>query len=110
MKPARAHPTRDLPALQHPLRPPLVPGRARLSDSATVSEIAFRDIDIADLATAPAHSGAHAALSPARACRIVITHDVWGKRCGKPVMSTNITVDGVALHGAVIPAQRIVRV
>jgi hypothetical protein len=74
-----------------------------LSDSATVSEIAFRDIDIADLATTPRLAGAHAALSPApRLLRIVITHDVWGKDAEAGHVR-DITVDGVALHGTVIP-------
>ena len=78
-----------------------------LSDSATVSDIAFRDIDIADLATAPRLAGAHAALSPApRLLRINIGRDVWGKD-QEAGHVRDITVDGVALHGAVIPPSEI---
>ncbi|MHB0936004.1 MAG: glycosyl hydrolase family 28 protein [Armatimonadota bacterium] len=78
-----------------------------LSDSATVSEIAFRDIDIADLATAPRLAGAHAALAPEpRLLRINIGRDVWGKD-QEAGHVRDITVDGVALHGAVIPPSEI---
>jgi len=78
-----------------------------LSDSATVSDITFRDIDIADLALAPRLAGAHAALSPApRLLRIVITHDVWGKD-EEAGHVRDIIVDGVSLHGAVIPPTEI---
>jgi len=78
-----------------------------LSDSATVSDITFRDIDIADLATAPRLAGAHAALSPEpRLLRIVITHDVWGKD-EEAGHIRDITIDGVALHGAVVPPSEV---
>ena len=74
-----------------------------LSDSATVSDIAFRDIDIADLTVAKQLGGAHASLSSEpKLLRMVISRDVWGKDAEAGHIR-DVTVDGVTAHGPALP-------
>lgn len=75
-----------------------------LSDSATVSDITFRDIGVADLSSYVRHGGAYAALSAKPLLmRMGIVGDVWGtdKERGR---IRNIVVDNVIVDGAVLPA------
>lgn len=78
-----------------------------LSDSATVSDITFRDIGVADVSSYMRHGGAYAALAAKPLLvRMGIVSDVWGtdKERGR---IRNILVEHVAVDGAVLPASEL---
>ena len=74
----------------------------RVSDSATVSDIAFDDIQIADLATASRQGGARSALTTEpKLVSMSIAKDCWGKDAEAGhihgISISNVTVDGARL-------------
>ena len=71
-----------------------------VSDSATVGDVVFHDIEIADIARASRSAGSYAALTDVPyLLRVIICRDVWGKdtEAGRV---RNITLDGVTLYGS----------
>ena len=70
-----------------------------LSDGATVSDITFADIQIADQARGSRAGGAYDALTPEpRLLNMVITEDCWGKDAERGRIR-NITLDNITLYG-----------
>jgi hypothetical protein len=70
-----------------------------VSDSATVSDVTFADIEVAGFPRATRKGDAYAVLSAEpRLARFVICRDVWGRDAERGRVR-DVTVDGVTVHG-----------
>ncbi|MHB9133836.1 MAG: glycosyl hydrolase family 28 protein [Armatimonadota bacterium] len=77
-----------------------------VSDSATISDITFTDIEIAALPRTPAN-GAYAALThEPKLLRMVVTEDCWGHDPERGRIR-NITLDGVTQYGECLLASEL---
>jgi len=79
-----------------------------VSDSATVEDVIFRDIGIADLSAASPPDSARAALTPEpKLLRLVITQDCWGHDPERGRIR-NVTLDGVTVQGRSLPPSEMI--